>query len=385
MSTTVNSGAAAKSNPMRLRPDPPQVTRLSRKVLLGLGAVAGIAIAGALIYSLQTRPPDIRPEEAVTTDRQRPAEQIMALPRDYTGPILGPPLPGDLGKPILEAQGREAQNFDPVAVEGMTAVPQAPIDTAEQQRLAEQQAAHTSGVFVSGGQAVVSAPAGGAELSSQTATTVDPETTFLSRATDRRTTALDRVLPPISPYVLQAGSIIPAALVTGIRSDLPGQISAQVTQNVYDSATGRFLLIPQGARLLGEYASGVTYGQQRVLLVWTRLLFPNGRTLVLERQPGTDAQGYAGLQDGVDEHWSKVLKAAGTSSLLSVAAELAIDDEDRLLRALRDGGQNTLNDAGQQIIQRQLQVAPTLTIRPGHPVRVLVTRDLLLEPTWRTP
>ena len=117
-----------------------------------------------------------------------------------------------------------------------------------------------------------------------------------------------------------------------------------------------------------------------MLLVWNRLILPNGRSIVLERQPGADTQGYAGLEDGVDYHWRDLAKAAGLSTLLSVGSELAIDDQDRLLRAIRNGGQDTINDAGQQIVRRQLNVAPTLTIRPGFPVRVIVTRDLVLEP-----
>lgn len=390
MSGTAEQAApAAKPNPMRLRPDPPQVTRLSRKALLGLAAVAGVAIAAALFYALQTRTPDSWPEDLAQTDRQPPAEQVMALPQDYTGPILGPPLPGDLGKPVLEAQKREAADMEMPASNMAMAAPPVAVDAAEQQRLAEQQTARTSSVFIAGNQSAASgAPETAAVVSAQSSTTAaaeDSKAAFLNAPVDRRTMALDRALPPASPYLLQAGAVIPAALITGIRSDLPGQISAQVTQNVYDSVTGQYLLIPQGARLLGEYASGVSHGQQRLLLVWTRLLFPDGRSLVLERQPGADAQGYAGLQDGIDEHWGGVLKAASLSTLLSVGAELAIDDDDRLLRALRNGGQNTLNDAGQQIIQRQLQVSPTLTIRPGFPVRVIVTKDLPLDPIRRTP
>ena len=121
-------------------------------------------------------------------------------------------------------------------------------------------------------------------------------------------------------------------------------------------------------------------GQCRVLLVWNRLILPNGLSIVLERQPGADAQGFAGLQDGVDYHWWDLAKAAGLSTLLSVGAELAVNDEDRLLRAIRNGGQDTFNQAGQDIVRRQLNIAPTLTIRPGFPVRVIVTRDIVLEP-----
>jgi hypothetical protein len=112
--------------------------------------------------------------------------------------------------------------------------------------------------------------------------------------------------------VLQAGAVISAALITGIRSDLPGQITAQVTENVYDSPTGKILLVPQGTRVIGQYDSGVGFGQRRVLLVWNRLIFPNGRSIVLERQPGADAEGYAGLEDGVDYHWGELFKAAAS-------------------------------------------------------------------------
>ncbi|RVD30308.1 TrbI/VirB10 family protein, partial [Mesorhizobium sp. M4A.F.Ca.ET.020.02.1.1] len=187
--------------------------------------------------------------------------------------------------------------------------------------------------------------------------------------------------PPASPYVLQAGAVIPAALVTGIRSDLPGQITAQVTQNVYDSPTGRSLLIPQGTRVIGQYDSGVGFGQKRVLLVWNRLIFPDGRSIVLERQPGADGQGYAGLEDGVDYHWGELFKAAALSTILSVGAEAGSSgQESDIVRALRSGASDSVSQVGQQIVQRQLQIAPTLDIRPGFPVRVLVTRDLVLQP-----
>ena len=173
---------------------------------------------------------------------------------------------------------------------------------------------------------------------------------------------------------------VTCAVIWPGRSDRMPVISAQVTENIYDSPTGRILLVPQGTRVVGQYDNNVQFGQSRVLLVWTRLVFPNGRSIVLERQPGADAEGFAGLQDGVDYHWWDLAKAAGLSTLLSVGAELAVDNDDQLVQAIRNGGQDTINDAGQQIVRRQLNVAPTITIRPGFPVRVLVTRDLVLEP-----
>lgn len=378
-------GASDTVAPMRLRGEPPRVTRLSRKALAGIGLVASIGLGGALIYALQTHDAGPRSEELYSTTNRPTADGLAGLPRDYTGPRLGPPLPGDLGRPILNAQDR-GQPVVPPSI-------QPTVDAAEQRRLAEAEAARTSRVFFQTEARTLAAPAGPGIAATATnltglglpgqlnaPTAQDRQVAFLNAAVDRRTVAPDRVLAPASPYVLQAGAVIPAALITGIRSDLPGQITAQVTEHIYDSPTGRILLVPQGTRIIGQYDNAVQFGQRRVLLVWNRLIFPNGRSIVLERQPGTDTQGYAGLEDGVDYHWWELAKATGLSTLLSVGAELAIDDEDRLLRAIRNGGQDTINDAGQQIIRRQLNVPPTLTIRPGFPVRVIVTRDLVLEP-----
>jgi type IV secretion system protein TrbI len=184
---------------------------------------------------------------------------------------------------------------------------------------------------------------------------------------------------------VQAGAVIPAALITGIRSDLPGQITAQVTENVYDSPTGRARLVPQGARLVGMYDSQVAFGQSRVLLVWTRLIMPNGRSIVLERQQGADAGGYSGLEDEVDNHWKQLLGAAGLSTLLAVGSEVnsgadVNNTNTAIVQALRRGAGDSLNQTGQQLVRRNLNVQPTLTIRPGFPIRVIVNRDLVLEP-----
>ena len=365
------------TEPMRLRGTPPRVTRLSRRVLAGLGLVGALGVGGALIYALQTPDNGAGSDELYSTENRNTADGLSELPSDYTGPVLGPPLPGDLGRPILDAQER-GQPVPPPAINTPA------VDPEEQRRLAEEEAARTSRVFFQtapGAARETSSPSiASLNLTGQQSTAQSGDLAFLNAPVDRRTVALDRVMPPASPFVLQAGSVIPAALITGIRSDLPGQITAQVTQHIYDSPTGSMVLIPQGTRIIGEYSNDVTSGDRRMLLVWNRLIFPNGRSIVLERQPGADTQGYAGLEDGVDYHWWDLAKAAGLSTLLSVGAELTMDDDDRLIQAIRNGAQDTINDAGQQIVQRQLQVAPTLTIRPGFPVRVIVTRDLVLEP-----
>ncbi len=337
-----------------------------------------MGIGGALIYALQSADRGGEQQELITTDRRQTAEGLQGLPGSYGDvPVLGPPLPGDLGGPVLRAR----EEGQPIPA---TSMPMPATDPEEQRRLAELEAARTSQIFFQvrpGTGASANQPGASTAMAGLGGLTVqDPQRAFLNAEVDRQTVAPDRVMPPVSPYVLQAGSVIPAALITGIRSDLPGQITAQVTQNIYDSPTGSLLLIPQGTRIIGEYDNGVAFGQRRVLLVWNRMIFPNGRSIVLERQTGADAAGYAGLEDGVDYHWWDLMKAAGLSTLLAVGAELATSDEDRLVRAIRDGAQDTINQAGQQIVQRQLQVKPTLTIRPGFPFRVIVSRDLVLEP-----
>jgi len=374
---------------VKLRGDPPRVMRLSRKAI-GLASAAACAlVGGALIYALQ---PEGRKgaEELYNTDGVAVADNLAGAPKDYGQvPKLGPPLPGDLGKPILDARQRGDVAALPPAGTGPATNPAADAAAAARQRAEqEREAARGSRLFFGGGNAgfaagsLASPPAGdearavapGAAPSSDSAR----RQAFLERTSDRRTVSGERLVGLAAPAILQAGSVIPAALITGIRSDLPGLVTAQVTQNVYDSPTGRILLIPQGSRLIGDYDADVAFGQNRVLLAWNRLILPDGRSIVLERQPASDTQGFAGLQDGTDYHWGGVLKAALVSTLLGAGAELGSGDDGNLARAFRRGTQDSINRAGEQIVSRELNVRPTLTIRPGFPVRVLVTRDIIL-------
>lgn len=366
--------AADTAAAMRLHAAPPRVSRLSRRVLIALGLLAGLGIGGALIVALQPVERAGAPEELITTERRQTAEGLQELPGDYGDiPWLGPPLPGDLGGPILKAQ----QEGRPVPASDIRAPT---VDPEEQQRLAEQEAARTSTLFVQTPPGSGSATSGAGASQAGRAVPSGAQGALVGTRTYQSPVSEERIMPPASPYLLQAGSVIPAALITGIRSDLPGPITAQVTEHVYDSPTGSLLLIPQGSRLIGEYDDSVSFGQRRVLLVWTRLIFPDGRSILLERLPGSDAGGHAGLEDEVDHHWGDLMKAAGLSTLLAAGTELAADDDDRLTRAIREGAVDTIDETGQQIIQRQLQIEPTLTIRPGFPVRVMVGRDLVVEP-----
>jgi type IV secretion system protein VirB10 len=375
----------------RLRAEHPPVTRLSRKILAGGSAVALLVIGSAVLWSLQNnRSRNQAADELYSTDHHNVADGITILPKDYAGvprqvvPQLGPPLPGDLGRPILAAQGLS---------------PTSGADPDKQRQDQETEAARISHLFAStNGQEM--RPSAAAAVGSDRAVPASATSTgddgsaqngqdrklaFVNASVDRRTVSPDRVTRPASPYVVQAGTVIPGALITGIRSDLPGQITAQVTENVFDTPTGRFLLVPQGARLIGTYDSQVTFGQSRVLLVWNRLIMPNGRSIVLERQPGADTAGYSGLEDQVDDHWGELFKAAALSTFLAVGTELGAGSDNNsndsaIIQALRHGASDSLNQTGQQVVRRSINVQPTLTVRPGFPVRVVVNRDLILAP-----
>ena len=374
--------AESNAAPMRLRAEAPRVTRLSRKMLASVAAVALVGIGGALIYALQTRTGGDGGEELYSTANRQPADGLAGLPRDYTGPVLGPALPGDLGGPILSAQNAGQPVVPPV-------VPTPGVDEAEQRRRAEEEAARLSTVFFQSRQGSTAATAStmpglaGFDPASAAGqpTAQDKQLAFLNAAADRRTVTPDRVTPPVSPFVLQAGAVISAALITGIRSDLPGQITAQVTEHIYDSPTGSILLVPQGTRLIGQYDNAVQFGQRRVLLVWNRLIMPNGRSIVLERQPGADTQGYAGLSDRIDRHTWQLLKGVALSTLLGVGTELSFGDtESDLVRAIRESAQQSSSRAGDQLVMRDINVQPTLRVRPGWPFRVVVHKDIVMRP-----
>jgi type IV secretion system protein VirB10 len=189
---------------------------------------------------------------------------------------------------------------------------------------------------------------------------------------------------PDSPYQVMAGTVIAAALVTGIESDLPGDVIATVTEPIYDTATGRYVLIPQGSRVLGRYNSQVSYGQSRVQMVWNRVILPDTSSLTLDNLVGADPAGYSGLEDGVDWHWDRLFANAALTTLLGVAAELAApenrQDGNRLIVAGRDSVQDSVNQVAQEITRRNMNMQPTLTLRPGLPVRIIVNRDLVLRP-----
>jgi type IV secretion system protein VirB10 len=339
-------------------------------------------------------PPSVRkaagPIGSDAPSRNAGPDVLANAPADYGDvPRLGPPLPGDLGRPILEQQRSLAAEPDS---NGAADSDQARAAArAERERVAAaRQAARTSPVLVSleGAQASAEPPLPRPEAAGMAAPPVDAPVSdsqqrkiafARSSASDRNPKEL-REAP--SPGTLSAGSVIPASLITGLNSDLPGTVIAQVSANVYDSATGRTILIPQGARLIGSYDSMVAYGQRRALLIWMRIVFPDGSSVQLDNLPATDVGGYAGLEDKIDSHSWQLLKGIALSTVLGVSSQLSFGGGGDLVRAIRQSTQQNAANAGDRITSRNLDVQPTITVRPGWPVRVLVSKDLVLQP-WR--
>ena len=386
-----------------LRAQPRAVTRLNRRTLAMLTGGLSVAVLGATIWSLQPHRRAGEQTELYNVDRVSKSEGLDGLPSDYSTlpkvPELGPPLPGDLGPAIVKSQQPVTPTYAP------------PGHDPEDARRKEAEAAAASSVFFrSGTPGKTAAPAtaqvaaagqasalagfdplaaGPASTAAQPAdpTAVqnrqDQKEAFLKGgSTETRNSG--NLKMPSSPYQVMAGTVIAGALVTGIKSDLPGDVIATVTEPVYDSATGKFLLIPQGSRILGKYNSQVSYGQSRVQVVWNRVILPDTSSLTLDNLVGTDPAGYSGLEDGVDYHWSRIVAGAALTTLLGVGAELAApenrQDGNRIVIAGRDSAQDSINQVGQEMTRRNMNVQPTLTARPGLPVRVIVARDLVLRP-----
>ncbi len=188
---------------------------------------------------------------------------------------------------------------------------------------------------------------------------------------------------PISKYQIMAGAIIPCALITGINSDLPGQIIAQVRENVFDTVSGNYLLVPQGTRVIGNYDNMVSWAQERVLLAWNRLIMPNGNSITLLGMPGTDSEGYSGVKDRVNNHYLRITSAILLSSFLAVGtrrSQGSISGTPTLGQEIGDSVAGDMNEAGQKIIGRHLNVPPTLTVRPGVKLNIMVNKDMVLVP-----
>lgn len=316
-------------------------------------------------------------------------DTLITAPIPGDVPVLGKPLPGDLGHAMVKPGENRYSN----------SVQYQQPDPAEQER----RAALTSSPFFGGAStATVSAPASGsgmAGVQSAAPPVAGSEAPygrdqnnqarkndfFATGGGDGKEYVSKPMRKPASRYEVKAGAIIPAILVTGLNSDLPGNVIAMVKENVYDTVSGEYLLVPQGTRVLGLYDSMVSYGQKRVQVVWVRMIRPDGTSIMLENMPGVDLAGMSGYKDKVDNHFDRLVGGALLSSILSVGATVSqgtyTNDQNMTTqqRLATSVGQD-INNAGQQITRKNLDIQPTLKIRAGMTVNILVNKDMIVDP-----
>jgi type IV secretion system protein VirB10 len=396
------TGNQPKTDPetLVLRASPRKVVRFKRNLLIGIAAVSAVAIFGTTWFALRnTNLLHHDDGDVYSTDRKPTPEGLAALPPSYDKIRLGAPLPGDLGKPVVDRE--RSLGLSP-ADQSFHPNPEDDAARAERIRLAQQQRrAMEAGVFFQIADKNTLANAIGATPTSTTAPSEAPTTQpasltldptkdpnnqghkldFLNGKTEGAIYNPHALQQPVSPYEVLAGSIISASLISGLNSDLPGLIVAQVTEPVFDSVSGRVQLIPQGSRLIGSYDSMIAFGQRRALVVWQRIIMPNGSSIQIDNLPASDTSGYAGLQDDVDYHTWTLLKGIAMSTLLGVGSQVMFGNSNSdLVQAIRESTQEGTNQAGQDMVEKDLNVQPTITVRPGWPLRVIVHKDLVLKP-----
>jgi type IV secretion system protein VirB10 len=385
-------------------------------VLIGGAAVLLFLISGIVLVAL--KPPSLRiasPQELFNVDHKPIADGLSKLPSTYDG--MRPDKKIDAGKspvtpgvrqltepandPVAEAervekarlarmagQARESQVFFRLQLKAQPR-------EAPAAELRPEPIPRPSPIAAEGDLTTLSALRAAERARAIAAGDIDGlandtsdqtrKLSFLKSGPEKEIYNPHGLQKPASPYQLLAGTIIAASMVSGLNSDLPGFVIAQVTENVYDTVSGRYLLIPQGARLIGKYDNVIAFGQERALVVWQRIILPDGSSIVIDNLPATDTGGYAGLADDVDLHTWKLLKGVALATVLGVGSQLAVGSSDSdLVKALQQSTQSTTNRAGQRLVERYLNVQPTITVRPGWPLRVIVHKDIVLRP-YRGP
>ena len=398
----------------QLRPPPPLAKRLNRNALTVAAVLMGMTVLTAVVVVRPTRDPQEKPAAPATVDEtpvpSRPAfldEPVRASPtRPDTAPGLAlvpsgadgghggvpfladtaapyPALPSSPAGPSARVRAYRAAVQSSAVLRSADAPP-GPSARADSDPLAaeEQQ-------LVSLGDSVLRASTrGGVGGSSATPPTLRERShrAFLDAVGDARGAAVPARLEPAgSPYTLRAGTVIPGSLITGINSDLPGDLVGQVSRDVYDSRTQRIVLIPKGSRLIGSYDNQIAAGEGRLLVAWTRLIFPDGRSLRLPGLALKDVAGQTGAKDKVDTHWQRVFGKALLLSAISAGAQLSQPQQTSIF-APPSAGQVAAGALGQElsnvaleILRRGMDVPPTITIRPGQPFNVFLNGDLVFD------
>ncbi|MBX9614769.1 MAG: hypothetical protein K2X25_04180 [Caulobacteraceae bacterium] len=365
------STRAPRPTAVRLRKSVVQVVMIGAAALLSGSLAWAFVVQPELRANARERVEEGRLEEARGT--VRPADVVTDQPSSYDRLTPGDQLPeprtrSGESEPAVAATRATDRVRSPDYGYAAAAAPSAP-----RGRSVAQEAAG-SGLFFGGGSGAQASggptPAGGA---SSAGPGRDYGAVYNGHA----------LMNPLSPFELKAGAIVPAALLTGIDTSRSGPVVATVTQNVFDSVSGRHLLLPQGTRLIGRHDGESSYGDRRAFLTWERLILPNGKSLILTEEPGVDAQGAVGVQGRVDRRLFPLAVATLFAGAITTLGQIARDDDDGGGGLLGDVGDATAIEGarvGDSLIDRELQVRPSIRLRAGAPVRVLITRDLILEP-----
>ena len=399
----------------------PVVKRFNRKTV-GVLAAVGALVTIAAIGTAMSRKPVVKQgaDSAAQSAAAIPTttDSINSLPGDYGAaaranginadgvPPLGPRLPGDIGA-FAPKGGAGVVGVGGGASRQLTPYEQA---LAEEQldELKRASKAREASFGFSGGSSTGGAGGGGyageavqgvggsierglasyAQAGLQQSLAArdadnrqDDKSTFAEKERKGSWLLRQGVQAPLSPYTVFAGAVLPGVMITGINSDLPGQIEGQISQNVYDTVTGQHLLLPQGTKVLGTYDSRITYGQSRVLVVWTRVIRPDGSNIDLEGMPGVDMSGYAGETGKVDRHLMRLLGAVLLGSVIQAGTAAGTSYTNPSFTDLaRQGAGQGVNEATQQIVRKELNIQPTIIVAPGTRFNVFTTKDIILPP-----
>lgn len=377
-------------------PSPPKGTGMSRRLGIALGVMVLLVSAlflGFLYRYASRRAIPFAAPTAVKADAGTSEQMIEAIEHEPTTPRIVKPLassshPHPTPSKILSAY--------PLAGGDPSGNPALASDPLQAGRESDIQVYHKNWPMTGSNQVSSDDPI--ANPTSQPAVnekaSVDEKNEKIAFLHQANHPSESDVIPselqhPLSRDTLQAGTIIPATLVTGIHSDLPGEIIARVRRDVFDSVSGNDCLIPQGTTLIGVYDSQIAYGQERVLIVWSRLLLPNGDSYDLQGQPGADLAGMAGLQDRVNHHYFRLFSSALLFSLFGAAGQMSqpqrrhaadsLSAQEMLYGAIGE----QMNQTGAQLIAKNMDIQPTIRIRPGTNFNVLLTRDMVLPSAYR--
>ena len=382
----------------------PRIARMGKWPIYAV-LLALLILGAVLVYSVNFAHDQEEKEEtkeAVVREEDKPLWLMegsgLALNpnRDKTSGVLAPERPQE---PVVIIQrnteeqkqvDQEAENIRRQRAQAYLSALSAPLMAKREKREdGGQAAAPAAGVGNAGTDTISADPV--SQGSYDPAADRDKEAFFSRARKDTSWTLAERRTAGM-PLELKTGAVVPGVMLTGINSDLPGNMIAQVTQNVFDSATGRNLLIPQGTKIYGVYDSRVIYGQSRVLIAWNRLIFPDGSSMDINAMPGTDMGGMAGFKDEVDNHYMRIFGSALMMSLVTGSMAYALDSTndgtssengtsmtDEMTAALAAQlGQTTTT-----LLQKNLNIKPTLEIRPGYQFNIVVTKDLVFRDPYK--